>query len=330
MLGPIAAIFRNIQQTIFNIPLLILVLLMLLICKKCIFPILVLVFRLAKIDAQRIQTHIQIESAVQLLAQIRPEILINFMLKQLLPRNPELHIHHQHFVDNVFDHRTRGDFSAEPDVSRVNVVDQLLRAFPVKRRRAVDHLVEAAPQGSDIRLGVVALPLQDFGGHVEGRPQNGVAQKVVADDFGKTEIRDFDVLVVEQNVGQFEIAVHDFVLADFSEALQNLQKEIHGLLFRKSLLLLQEVLQVSLVAVLQHQVDVVLGLFDVDEFDDEGAVQDLQDFDFALQELELALGESALFDHFDGHHGVGGEVSGPEDGAELPPADFLFQDVVVN
>lgn len=54
--------------------------------------------------------------------------------------------------------------------------------------------------------------------------------------------------------------MHDVVLVEFLESLQQLPEDDEGLGFLQELFLLQQSLQVALVAVLVHKIEIVRGL----------------------------------------------------------------------
>ena len=73
------------------------------------------------------------------------------------------------------------------------------------------------------------------------------------------------------------------------EGVENLDEALDGLVLGEFLLVLEVGTQVTLVAVLEDEVDVVGGLLDVEELDDVVVPAGLQHFDFVLEELrELA------------------------------------------
>lgn len=69
-------------------------------------------------------------------------------------------------------------------------------------------------------------------------------------------------------VGEFKIAVHDLVLNEGLKSVKDLDKVLDGLFFRDVFLLLEVGPQVSLIAVLQNQVDVINSLLDIDQSND--------------------------------------------------------------
>ena len=71
-----------------------------------------------------------------------------------------------------------------------------------------------------------------------------------------------------EDVGQFKIAMHDFIFDEGLEGMQNLDEVLDSLIFGEFLLVLEVCAQIALIAVLEDQVDVVGGLLDVEELDD--------------------------------------------------------------
>jgi hypothetical protein len=68
-----------------------------------------------------------------------------------------------------------------------------------------------------------------------------------------------------ENVGKFKIAVHDFVLNEGLKTVKDLNKILDGLFFRDVFLFLQVGSQVSLITILENEVNVINSLLDIDE-----------------------------------------------------------------
>ena len=81
-----------------------------------------------------------------------------------------------------------------------------------------------------------------------------------AEEFGEAEVGYFDDAVVLEEVGEFEIAVHDFVFNESLEGMEDLDEVFDGL--GEFLLALEVCAQVALVAELEDEVDVVDGFLD--------------------------------------------------------------------
>ena len=150
---------------------------------------------------------------------------------------------------------------------------------------AVEHFVDAGPDGPDVGLAVVLAVAQHLGGHVEGTAQHGVGVVFPHQQFGKAEVGDLDLALVQQNVGQFEVAVHDLVGGEGLEGIQDLPQVGQHFLLRDLTLLPHLRQHVSPVAVLQHEVVVVRSLLEGYQFDDVGVVAGLEHFDFVFEQF---------------------------------------------
>ena len=94
---------------------------------------------------------------------------------------------------------------------------------------------------------------------------------------------------MHEDVGEFEVAMHDLVLDEGLEGVEHLEEELDGLILLQGLLLLEVLHEVALVAVHEDEVEVVGGLLDIVELDYVYVVAGLEDFDLVFEELhELA------------------------------------------
>ena len=104
---------------------------------------------------------------------------------------------------------------------------------------SIEHPVEADTEGVDIGLVGVILVLEDFRGHVEGRAEHGFGPAFFVEDFGESEIGNFDNTVVSENIGEFQVSVDDAVHVEVLDTLHDLFKIVLGLLLVDFLSLLQ-------------------------------------------------------------------------------------------
>ena len=77
--------------------------------------------------------------------------------------------------------------------------------------------------------------------------------------------------------------MHDFVLNKSPECVQNLDKDLDALLLGESLLALKVLREISFVAVLQDEVEIIGCLFDVVELNDVFIVASPQHLDLVLE-----------------------------------------------
>ena len=98
---------------------------------------------------------------------------------------------------------------------------------------------------------------------------------------------------MEEDVGEFEISVHDFAVDKGLEGVEDLGGVLEDQLLGEGALLLDLGQHVASVAVLEHQVVVVGGLLEGQQLDDVGVVAALEHLDFVFEQLvELAwMGE---------------------------------------
>ena len=90
---------------------------------------------------------------------------------------------------------------------------------------------------------------------------------------------------MEEDVGELEVAVHDLVLDEGLEGVEDLAEVADDLVLREHALPAHLGEHVAPVAVLQHQVVVVRRLLERVQLDDEGVVARLQHLYLVLQQL---------------------------------------------
>jgi hypothetical protein len=87
---------------------------------------------------------------------------------------------------------------------------------------------------------------------------------------------------MHEDVGKFEVSMHDLVLVEGLEGVEDLEEELDGLFLRERLVLLEVLGEIAFVAVLEDQIEVVGGLLDVVELDDVSVIAGLKHFDLVL------------------------------------------------
>jgi hypothetical protein len=87
---------------------------------------------------------------------------------------------------------------------------------------------------------------------------------------------------MHEDVGKFEVSMHDLVLVEGLEGVEDLEEELDGLFLRERLVLLEVLGEIAFVAVLEDQIEVVGGLLDVVELDDVSVIAGLEHFDLVL------------------------------------------------
>jgi hypothetical protein len=95
---------------------------------------------------------------------------------------------------------------------------------------------------------------------------------------------------MHENIGQLKIPVHDLVLDEGLERVQDLDEELDGLLLIERFFLFQIGREVALIAILEDQIKVVRRLLDIVQFDNVAVVTGFEHLDLVLEQLhELAL-----------------------------------------
>lgn len=79
-----------------------------------------------------------------------------------------------------------------------------------------------------------------------------------------------------ENVGQFEVPMHDLMLIQSLEGIQNLYEKLHSLLLGQCLVLLEILREIPLIAVLKNEVKVIGSLLDIIQLYDVFIIASLQ------------------------------------------------------
>lgn len=148
----------------------------------------------------------------------------------------------------------------------------------------------------------------------------------------ETEISQLDLTVGKENVIGLEIPVHDVVLIEFFERLQQLPEDDECFLLPEGFLFLEEGLEGAAIAVLIYEVEVV-GCFEgFDEANDVVVFEGGEDVDLVDGQLfQFGIGlKGALGDHFHRVLQFRLLVERPKDLAVYALADGLLQQVVLN
>ena len=165
--------------------------------------------------------------------------------------------------------------------------------------RNTTYFIKARSNGPNIGLIAVFSTGQDFRGHVQGRPQHGGRQLLISQDFSEAKISDLNCAIMFQNVGQFEISVHNIVLNKSFEGIEDLNKILNSLFFREFLFInsfckkkrqakpylphFQILIEVPFIAILDHKINIVGSLLYIIQFDDIIIITAFEDFDLILQ-----------------------------------------------
>ncbi len=182
---------------------------------------------------------------------------------------------------------------------------------------AIYHLIDAGADRPNIGLVIVLIAAKDLGCHVEGRSQHGGSVVFSVEEFGEAKVSNFDIVVMEQDVGKLEIAMHDFMFNEGLEASENLAKIPDNRMLIDTFKLFDFAEHVTAITVLKNEIVVVGGFFEGIEFHDVGIVASFEDFNFVFEQLiEFALDSLAL-DSFDSNWQIGFLVEALVDVAEL-------------
>ena len=172
--------------------------------------------------------------------------------------------------------------------------------------------------------------LEGFRAHVEGTADVGGFLRVCRSPLSEAKVSNFGDLVLEQDVGGLEVSVEKARLGDDSEAADDVSEDGDGLAFGQLLPLLEQVLQVALVAELSDNVAIIDSAVDVVTFHDIGVVEFFKCVDLSLEHLfSGAVAQGFQVDDLDGHLLPGPLIDSPEHAGAEAPADQVGEPVGV-
>lgn len=90
---------------------------------------------------------------------------------------------------------------------------------------------------------------------------------------------------MEKDIGQLEIPMHDLVLDQSMEGIQDLAEVLDDILFRQNAFIPYLGQHISSIAIFQHQVVIVRCFLQSVQLDYVGIIAGLQDFYLVLQQL---------------------------------------------
>lgn len=151
------------------------------------------------------------------------------------------------------------------EVTLLNLQSQTELVFSQEGRVQVSHLVDDAPKGPNIALFIILTFVYLLRAHIERSAYVGLGiYRLVTYGFSKTKVPELGVLlVVQENIGRFQISVQDhflvFASVTFEESQHNLHQHLPNKVFRDVLLalfaLLHELGEITTSTVLHYDVD---------------------------------------------------------------------------
>lgn len=91
---------------------------------------------------------------------------------------------------------------------------------------------------------------------------------------------------MHEDIGQFEVPVHNLVLDDGLEGVENLDKKLDGLFFGDGFVLLEVLLKIALVAVLEDEIEIIGSFLYIVQPDDVFIIASPEHLDLVLQQLQ--------------------------------------------
>mmetsp|Transcript_45313 Transcript_45313/g.89731 ORF Transcript_45313/g.89731 Transcript_45313/m.89731 type:complete len:205 (+) Transcript_45313:646-1260(+) len=146
--------------------------------------------------------------------------------ENLLNRWPSVHIRRKHANQKRPDNLAHefGDAENASD----NFPVQVTVILPAERKAAAQKGIEQHPHGPDIctEAGIL-LPGNNLWGHIRGRPAENLQFLPWWHDCGETEVNDLhSACLVQEQVLQFDVAVHYVPIMHVPDALRDLEEEL--------------------------------------------------------------------------------------------------------
>ncbi len=143
--------------------------------------------------------------------------------------------------------------------------------------------------------------------------------------LAESEVSNSGSIVGEEDVGSFEVSMDDEFVLDGEIAVSDISGNAECLELVEASLLLDVLLEISILAVLSHDIDVVLGHEYFDGPEDVGVVEGSQGVDLVIQQVffDFTLNLRQL-QHLDGNGFLSELIDSLEDlGAEATAYHFL-------
>ena len=90
---------------------------------------------------------------------------------------------------------------------------------------------------------------------------------------------------MHEDIGQLEIPVHDLILDDGLESIENLYEKFNSLFFRDGFILLEVLLEVAFVAVLKDKIEIIGSFLNIVQSDDIFIIASPKYLNLILQQL---------------------------------------------
>lgn len=91
-----------------------------------------------------------------------------------------------------------------------------------KELRAEQKLIKASSNRPDVSFSVILSTPENFRSHIQWWAKHCLGKLLISKQFRKPKIRNFDFPVVDEDVCQFKIPVHDFVLHQSFKGVEHL------------------------------------------------------------------------------------------------------------
>lgn len=166
---------------------------------------------------------------------------------------------------------------------------------------ASEHFIDEGTEGPPINFFVVALTAQHFGGNVLGWAAEGVCFGVKSQSsLAQSKINEANVtLHVEQQVLGLEIAIHNVVVVQIAEGQHHFSSVESSAVFAEVIVAREVIEQFTAIEVIDHHVQVQLGLKGVFEIDQERVVDVFQNLVLCHGVLDCITLDHVVFaNHF--------------------------------
>jgi hypothetical protein len=99
-----------------------------------------------------------------------------------------------------------------------------------ERSFAVKQFIDEHSEGPNVSLRPIDVLNESFGRHVDGGADIDVFEFILG-EFGETEVCEFGLPVMDENISYLEVSVHDMIIGQVEESLEGILDVPFGLEF---------------------------------------------------------------------------------------------------
>ena len=191
----------------------------------------------------------------------------------------------------------------QPVISLLKVFLQIVFGCSCERCESSEHFVKDCTQTPDVDFAIILMAFKDLRSHIKWCSTHSLSE-ILFHLLGESKISNdnidvsnestrllffsefqfvvenrvlLDVLEIDKDVGELQVSMQHVHLVQLLKSLNNLAHEVSSFLLGKFATYLSEFVQVTSVAILREQVEVILSFLDVEKTDHVLALDLAQD-----------------------------------------------------